>query len=266
VREKAEADITIRWADKSADRLSKFDGPGGALADATKDGIVFDSAERWMSQKQQAVEGKRRFEFQPVALHEIGHVIGLVHSDNPEDVMWPYYNAGRVKLSEGDVAAVKALVTEKEAPSFLEKLEKSPKYTSLKDAFQSACADDGMVDREEFTAIMEKFNLVNSVMELNVLFSDYRVEWDEYINFMSKKKKRRHKLLNYIDEDGKLVEAEAEKIEEKKYEEVSIKIPQKARAGDTFTVEGSNGGSAVVTVQPGRQGKTIKVKVYDPVQ
>jgi hypothetical protein len=43
-----------------------------------------------------------------IALHETGHALGLGHSDNPADVMYPYYR--RVTgLSPGDVAAILTL-------------------------------------------------------------------------------------------------------------------------------------------------------------
>lgn len=43
-----------------------------------------------------------------VALHEIGHALGLGHSDNPNDVMYPYYRRG-MQLSANDIGAVQAL-------------------------------------------------------------------------------------------------------------------------------------------------------------
>ena len=43
-----------------------------------------------------------------VALHETGHALGLGHSDNPADVMYPYYRMVS-GLSPGDIAAVQQL-------------------------------------------------------------------------------------------------------------------------------------------------------------
>jgi hypothetical protein len=43
-----------------------------------------------------------------VALHEAGHAIGLGHSDNPGDVMYPYYRRG-MTLSANDIGAARAL-------------------------------------------------------------------------------------------------------------------------------------------------------------
>ena len=87
-----------------------FDGPGGVLAhtfypappnpEPIAGDMHLDEDERW--------QVGANTDLYSVVLHETGHALGLVHTDNPDDVMYPYYRIGK-HLSAGDIANAQAL-------------------------------------------------------------------------------------------------------------------------------------------------------------
>src|SRR5260370_174649 len=87
-----------------------FDGLGGMLAhtfypfpsnpEPIAGDLHFDADENWKI-------GLDTDLFS-IALHETGHALGLGHSDNPGDAMYPYYRR-LTGLSKGDVAAILTL-------------------------------------------------------------------------------------------------------------------------------------------------------------
>jgi len=87
-----------------------FDGPFGALAhtfypappasEPLAGDMHFDEDEIWRI-------GANTDIFS-IALHELGHALGLGHSDNPFDVMYPYYRIVAT-LAVGDTAAIQTM-------------------------------------------------------------------------------------------------------------------------------------------------------------
>ncbi|MCU1336903.1 MAG: peptidase and matrixin and adamalysin [Bryobacterales bacterium] len=87
-----------------------FDGPGGVIAhtfypfppnpEPLAGDVHFDDSESW--------HVGANVDLFSVALHELGHALGLGHSDNPNDVMYPYLKIVS-GLADGDKAAILTL-------------------------------------------------------------------------------------------------------------------------------------------------------------
>lgn len=102
------ADIKISFERMDHGDGSPFDGKWGILAHAfaPSDGrLHFDADESWS-------DGVvfNEFNVETVALHELGHVLGLGHSSVPTAIMWPYIDPGSTKgLNSDDIAGIRAL-------------------------------------------------------------------------------------------------------------------------------------------------------------
>ncbi|MBE0681083.1 MAG: matrixin family metalloprotease [Anaerolineales bacterium] len=107
----AQADILIGWAEGNHGDGDPFDGPGDVLAHASFPNpynnrqvfLHFDDAERWVNSETQNVD------LLTVAAHEIGHNLGLDHSNDPGALMFPSYSGPQRFLGRDDVAGVQSL-------------------------------------------------------------------------------------------------------------------------------------------------------------
>jgi hypothetical protein len=143
------ADIVVGWAVGNHGDGDPFDGPGDVLAHASFPNpydnsqvfLHFDDDERWVDSE------TRNVDLLTVAAHEIGHTLGLAHSNDPDALMFASYSGPHRFLGEDDVAGVQAIYGVGSAPEPAPETpsqNETPPPTTGEDSDQ-----DGLSDNDE---------------------------------------------------------------------------------------------------------------------
>ena len=112
----AGGDIEVSWGCGAESGPYAFDGPGGMLAKATlplpnlgayAGNVYLDDDENWVAQAPTAPYPEQVY-LKSSVMHEIGHALGLNHSDHSDALMWATY-AGMRGLSADDIAAIQSI-------------------------------------------------------------------------------------------------------------------------------------------------------------
>ena len=147
VADSAQADIVIGWAEGEHGDGDSFDGPGDVLAHASYPNpyeerqvfLHFDDAERWVNSETQNVD------LLTVAAHEIGHTLGLDHSNDPNALMYPSYSEPHRFLGQDDIAGAQSLYGLAAQPA--ESPEAPPQGATPPPSENQDSDKDGIADR-----------------------------------------------------------------------------------------------------------------------
>lgn len=121
----ADAVFLISWEIGDHGCGSPFDGPGHVLAHAffpppvnQHPGIAgdlhFDDQEVWSTTH--GGNGDGSIDLLSVAIHELGHALGLRHTNVPEAIMYPTYSGNRRILAQDDIDGIQSIYGTPDAP------------------------------------------------------------------------------------------------------------------------------------------------------
>ncbi|KAF9661535.1 hypothetical protein SADUNF_Sadunf19G0078900 [Salix dunnii] len=107
----ASADIVIAFYSGDHGDQYSFDGPGKILAHGffPQDGrLYYDADENWSTDPTMD-----QTDLESVSVHEMGHLLGLRHSNDPAAIMYPSLQIGTKKrdLTQADIDGIHALYT-----------------------------------------------------------------------------------------------------------------------------------------------------------
>lgn len=105
-----DANVLIKFASEDHGDGFPFDGPGNVLAHAFHPGsslngqVHLDLDENW------SIYGENdTISLLHVAIHELGHALGLGHSSQNKSIMYAWYKPSNFKLDEDDILAINSL-------------------------------------------------------------------------------------------------------------------------------------------------------------
>jgi peptidoglycan hydrolase-like protein with peptidoglycan-binding domain len=154
-------DLKIAWATGDHGDGNPFDGPSGILAHSfyPQDGRVhFDDDEMWSDSLIPV-----GVDLASVAVHELGHALGLAHSNDPLAVMYAYYSGRRRSLTSDDIAGIQSIYGSKTGGG-------------------TPCTIANVISTSPFIVMRSKTQFLREFRDEVVLKSKFKVPFERILN------------------------------------------------------------------------------------